>query len=362
MAVVERFVNTASTAGGDGTTNATEGDNRAYATLSAAVADAVANKVQTDTWLIFCSGATADTTAADFNGIDAQSNGFVLVMPYPGEGHTGVWSSSKYRLEVDTSSYCVAISNPDIRLVGLQVKNISSASYPGIPVYAPATGGALRGYFERNIVWSSDITDNVTENAPLMQMDGPGIAWYISNNIFINDNDDNYARGLWCKAYTSYVYNNTVICPVDTVHGGITNEWQTGHYKNNLIYGHGTNFAFDNESTSNYAYNAINGTDNHLVGENNRQSQTFTFNGTNDWRLASNDQGAKGYGVDLGSDANYPNWSVESPTFGTLNFGPSIDIRGNTRSGTWDIGADWVSGVVSGPSKSIAEYLLQGAF
>ena len=33
-ATITRHVNTDSTAGGDGTTNATEGDNRAYATLA----------------------------------------------------------------------------------------------------------------------------------------------------------------------------------------------------------------------------------------------------------------------------------------------------------------------------------------
>ena len=72
----DRYVNTASTAGGDGTTNGTAGATRAYATLAAAISAEATNLVTADVVLrIYCAGTTADSFDGDFTGYttDAES-------------------------------------------------------------------------------------------------------------------------------------------------------------------------------------------------------------------------------------------------------------------------------------------------
>lgn len=74
------------------------------------------------------------------------------------------------------------------------------------------------------------------------------------------------------------------------------------------------------------------------VGTNCRASQTFTFAGgfTDDYHLSSSDAGAKDFGVDLSGDATYA-------------FDDDIDAA--TRSGSWDIGFDEVSGGGGGTTR-----------
>lgn len=60
-------------------------------------------------------------------------------------------------------------------------------------------------------------------------------------------------------------------------------------------------------------------------GSNSRVSQTFTFAGTGDYHLAAGDGGARGFGVSLAADGSFPF---------------SDDVDAETRTGSWDIGAD----------------------
>ncbi len=73
-------------------------------------------------------------------------------------------------------------------------------------------------------------------------------------------------------------------------------------------------------------------------GTSPRISQTFTWVGSSDSHIDVDDAGARTYGFDLSADAVY-----------SFN----IDVDGNTRSGSWDIGADQFVAVVD--EKEIAE-------
>jgi hypothetical protein len=67
-------------------------------------------------------------------------------------------------------------------------------------------------------------------------------------------------------------------------------------------------------------------------GANSRNAQTFTFvdEGADDLHLAGTDGGAQNFGTDLSGDSAFPF---------------STDFDGETRAGSWDIGADEVSPV-----------------
>lgn len=98
MATVTRFVNTASTAGGDGTTNGTAGGTRAYASLSEWESNEQTDLVtDTDTHIVNCSGTTADGTRAAVIGWTTGVSNFIIIN---GDNTTGAYSTSHFRIEV----------------------------------------------------------------------------------------------------------------------------------------------------------------------------------------------------------------------------------------------------------------------
>lgn len=119
---VTRYVNTASTPGGDGTTNATSGSTRAYASLSEAEAAEQADLVSADEALtIICMGSTADTTAVTFAGWTTDATRNITIKTDAGESnsrHSGVYSTSHYRLSTSYSTFTASVDN--IIVDGLQ--------------------------------------------------------------------------------------------------------------------------------------------------------------------------------------------------------------------------------------------------
>jgi len=103
MAEVLRYVNTASTAGGDGTTNATAGANRAYATLSEWEANEGTDLVTDgDTHRVICSGG-ADSTAVTLNGFTVDATHFATI---EGEydGAAGALDTGLYHLTTTSAT------------------------------------------------------------------------------------------------------------------------------------------------------------------------------------------------------------------------------------------------------------------
>ena len=122
-------------------------------------------------------------------------------------------------------------------------------------------------------------------------------------------------------SFTFYVYNNTVV-DCDT---GILSLSGTVIAKNNLVYDNNDNYSGSfNASSTNNLSGPI---QSDAPGSNPRNAVTVTFvnAGVDDFHLDSTDTGAMDYGADLSGDADLP---------------ISDDIDGQTRSGTWDIGAD----------------------
>jgi len=104
--MVTRYVNTASTAGGDGTTNGTAGANRAFESMQAAATALVALNALDDVEIL-CCGLAADTSAPYFSGVYVQP-GFTLYIrgnpTDPHGAHQGIYSADRYRLAVAGAS------------------------------------------------------------------------------------------------------------------------------------------------------------------------------------------------------------------------------------------------------------------
>ena len=120
---ITRYVNTASSPGGDGTTNATTGDNRAFASLNEAEAAIPASIA--DWYDIVCEGQDADTAAVDFAGTTTSASNYVQARTDPGATygrHEGKWNADKYRLSLTSgTAYPLQIHEPYVRIIGLQV-------------------------------------------------------------------------------------------------------------------------------------------------------------------------------------------------------------------------------------------------
>ena len=145
MATVQRYVNTGSTAGGDGTTNATSGSTRAYASLSEWEANSGGSA--TDDYVVDCcaedtgSGNVADTTAVNVDFTTNITTGSITIRANTGVS-TGFYngdaviSTAHYRLNAGVAALTVSETNTTID--GLQIIPTGGANRSGIN---PLSGG-----------------------------------------------------------------------------------------------------------------------------------------------------------------------------------------------------------------------------
>ena len=106
MANIVRYVNTASTAGGDGTTNATTGANRAYASLNEWEAAEQTDLVtDTDTHELFCTGTAIDSATTTILGWTTSA---LYDITIHGETSSTSWDATKYGMSTgDTNGVIV---------------------------------------------------------------------------------------------------------------------------------------------------------------------------------------------------------------------------------------------------------------
>jgi len=194
--MITRYVNTASTAGGDGTTNATIGVNRAYASLFEAEAalhslDASANLE------VLCSGVTADTTAVTFiSGTYVGVSYMMYIKASP--NHGGKWNAGRYRLENSTAAYAIHIQNSQcaIEFNGIQVEQITNNFHT---VYL--SGGTKYTYFKKCLFKGHAST---TTESGIWQNSGSPIK---AENCAFVGTSSSYGRGIYSTG-TTKVYNS----------------------------------------------------------------------------------------------------------------------------------------------------------
>lgn len=99
MATITRYINPASAAGGDGTTNATSGANRAYFSIQDAEAAQQQNLTDGggDIMEFICeTDGTDDTETVTIDGWTTGSANYLIIKTSAGHRHAGVFDSSKY--------------------------------------------------------------------------------------------------------------------------------------------------------------------------------------------------------------------------------------------------------------------------
>jgi len=277
----------------------------------------------TEQWNIACYADAADTAKAQIQGWTTTADNYLRIYTPTANSevgvsqrHAGKWDTAKYRLEVtgDTALY---LASANIKIIGLQC--VSSNTY------------TVNGWREDTAASIWELSNNIFKDGTLSWGAvitgaggfGAGSTIYFWNNVVYSVSTGQ--SGMWSGAAntTTYIYNNAFA----NLYTGISNSGSVVA-KNNLFascttaasgtFAAGTDYNATNNASM--GYTVTGGGNSH-----DRLSQTFTFvdEANKDFHLASNDAGAKDYGV-------------SDPGSGLF----SDDIDGQTRSGAWDIGAD----------------------
>mgnify|MGYP001614372196 CR=1 FL=1 len=294
------------------TIKASGGDYTSRAAFEAAVP---ANLVTLDEQWSGVIDAFEDTTVVTVAGTTTDATRYVEFRVASGQGHVGKWDDAKARLAITAGDDSFTINVPYTRVIGDQVKNTTNNnSYWDVIVVL-----ALNVRIVKCIVKeSSGITATIRGGIKVGGISGDA---YIIDCI-VYDFITTSSIGISCANASgkTYIYNNTVHnCTV----GISESEYQVGVLKNNVAQN-----CTDGYSGSFYTGITNNCSDiaSDAPGANPRTGDVlFVDEAGDDFHLASGDTVALDYGADLSGDANYPF---------------SDDIDGQTRSGTWDIGAD----------------------
>lgn len=307
----------------------------AYASQAAAITGELAigaNLVAgTNNLLVYLksSAGTADTSQALWNGFTTSSTYDIKIIMDGTNGsdqHAGVWSESKYRLEVNDVSPLV-IYDDHVSVIGLQARTpaIDGADHIIFANYQGA-GSVLK--IEQCLVRGSNQSSGAQYAITTVDADADV---YIGNNIIYDINGPAGARGIVADGDEVFVYNNTVIGGNRGIADGAPASRPTV-LKNNICTGqtyacYYTGGAWDANSCNNISSDAT------APGDNSKTSATPTFANAAgyDFHLAAGDTAAKDSGVDLNTDED-----------GWYNIAEDIDkdARDTVSGGTWDIGAD----------------------
>jgi len=282
-------------------------------------------------WNIACYGDAADTTPVAFNGWNTRAGNYVRIFTPAlaaevgtSQRHDGRWNTGAYRLQVadsvaleirdnhvwieglqfritsvtDIDRYCIWVhcggSTCDVHISESIFRGISTSYswHMGIGVYA--AGGSTSGEV---FIWNNVFYDFLgSSDNEGIDLDDPEFDVYMSNNTF-----HNCYNGIWVETANLAVAKNNLA--------------------QNCTDGYRGTFAAASD------YNLSDVSEAGMPGTHNKFSTTVQFvdESNDDFHLAAGDTGARDSGTDLSLDSD-------------LAF--SDDIDGQTRSGTWDIGAD----------------------
>lgn len=321
------YVDTASTAGGNGTTSATVGDNRAFASLAEAL---VHDGLDIDSpRRILCVGTAEDTAQvvhAQWNSVDTTPANYLLI---EGNNTTGKWNSGAYRL-AGTNINLIYNNRPGhLRFKNLQgkLRGTSSGVTSAMTVFRGSTQNVGEGRTDCDIRFENCIAE--------ISQTGSDDVFGFYNSDYAVSSALNKIRLFNCLVYSTFSDAAGYTIGYGSAWSGVENYNCTSVSNRigfvdaqitiNCLSAFPLLVDFESVGTGGGLsdYNAS--SDTSAVGSNSRISQTFTFVDptTYDFHLSASDGGARNFGV-------------TGPGGGFF----STDIDGQTRSGSWDIGAD----------------------
>lgn len=344
FADVTRYIRTDCTSfNGDGTTSscaASNGGVGAYSTCSNAESDIQtdysANLVTAATGVVTldAAGATADG-GCTFSGITTDASNYIRLYVDPANRHDGKWNTSKYRLSSSGTTINIQIAH--LRIIGVQAETTGSGS---------GSYAAIGNFFNANGT-SPTITDSVVKFGTcntggggnchgiyLFPQSGTTYVTTVVNNVVFGSATTSISDGIVVESRNSsdiIVYNNTVYRGRYGISiGNVSATSDRLYLRNNVVNGTGSgDFGVGNSGDWSTYTTSNNVSSDASSPDVSYRSLSCSFVSTTvaseDFHLQSGDTNCKNQGTDLSGDAQY--------SFST-------DIDGQTRTGTWDIGAD----------------------
>ncbi|MFH1661832.1 MAG: fibronectin type III domain-containing protein [Candidatus Falkowbacteria bacterium] len=271
-----------------------------------------------------------DTQAVVIDGWTTDADHYIKIYTTDEARHDGKWNTNSYRIQSEGT--VVNVSDNHIYIEGLQIDDTGSAGYGGIFSNGPYDQQGI--WISENIIRCSGTCPNSSNQHGINLAGTAGVA-KINNNIIYGFSNTSESYGMYLNQLyprnnsEPSVYNNTVY----GCYNGIMTD-DDAYYYNNLSY---------NNSNADYAGQTPLSSGNNISSDNTSpdgasyQSRVVSFvdSVNNDFHLSSSDSSARDAGRNLSSDFN-------------LAF--SDDIDGDTRLGTWDIGADEYSGSAPPPT------------
>lgn len=170
MATVTRYVNTDSTPGGTGLTNATSGTDRAYASLAEAEAAEQTNLSGTgNVFQFICDGSAEDTTGCVVDGWTMTATEYLHIRA--AYEHNGVLSTSHYRMRVDGAAALNPLDDY-LRVTGIQIDE-SAVTPNTYGIYTQEDYGV----YDRILIRFQNATDNIQAGI---------VDFYNVDNLFTN--------------------------------------------------------------------------------------------------------------------------------------------------------------------------------
>ena len=279
--------------------------------------------------MVAAYGDGPDTTNLDINSWTTGSNNYIKIYTPTGtsevgitQRHSGVWDTSKYYIEAVEK--VIDVWEEYVRIEGLQIRQTSVVQPGDSGIIVNATGTA-EYQFSHNII--RGVTSTNWHTGIEIYTVGPSSVAYIWNNVIYDFGDSTfgYAMNPTDPDLTSYIYNNTMY---NNGNGILEDEGAVAIAKNNIAFGHtGNDYGgMDAASDNNLGEDAAIPGDANYVQTSQTAAQMFVdpSGSPRDLHILSTSD-AYNAGADLSGDGNLP-------------FADDIDL--DTRSGSWDIGAD----------------------
>jgi hypothetical protein len=315
---IKKYVCTASTAGGTGDSSATTGANRAYASLEECMNANEQNLASGNKYLsveITGDCSTADTAAVTCHNYTVDSSHNYHIYTVGTARHAGKWDNSKYRIIVVDTTNCIRATDPCAIIDGIQAYGTGTGN--GQDQIVIENYNASVSHYISNCICRVDTnnTGNPFGINFLVSATASAYCWNCIAQDYVN------SQGYYISNGNGYFYNCTAYNASSAAGVGFHSAGGTTLWKNCGAAACQSSFSGGTQTTC------------------STSTPTFVSTaGTYDLHLQSGDTTWKDQGTDLSADANRP--------FGDTTI--TLDIDGQTRSGSWDIGADEYVAAVSG--------------
>lgn len=273
-----------------------------------------------------CFGFLDNTATVTVDGWTTDATRYIRIYATAGAQATMPYTSSGYRLERTASSDTFINAEDYLRVEGLTFKATNNGGSNSWACYNTNNAGDVR---YTNCVVQVPL-NSATAGGVVCRHAGTGGKVSFINCVAYTTGTPGAGGGLAAFSKTSdtstlVAYNCLAYRCLLAFNGNSS----TGLFKNCIYDAAGvTPSAVFSNADSACDYNAS--TEAGTPGTHSRSSQTFTFVDAagGDFHLDGADGGALGFGTDLSADATYPF---------------STDFDGETISGAWNIGPDWIA-------------------